>query len=99
MVSRRGPRPLAHFLAMPLAGRRPGNHAQFEVLDALTVVGPYRDRPPGTPYTFEDLLDEHARYGIERRLVLHAESRDGVPTEGNENIGRQTLLRDATAPI
>ena len=84
---------------MPADVRKPGSHGQFDVVDALAVVGPYRDRRPDTPFTFEELLDEHHRYGIGRRLVLHAESRDGVPDQGNENIQRQTFLRDDTAVI
>jgi len=90
---------LAHLAAMPIEGRKPGAHGQFDVVDALSVVGPYRDRRPGAPYTFEQLLDEHQRFGIGQRLVLHAESRDGVPEQGNENIVRQTFLRDDTAVI
>ncbi len=84
---------------MSTAFRQPGSNAQFDVVDALSVVGPYRDRPPGTPYSFEDLLDEHGRFGIGRRLVLHAESRDGVPDNGNQNVTRQTLLREDTGTI
>jgi predicted TIM-barrel fold metal-dependent hydrolase len=79
--------------------RQPGNAGQFAVVDALAVVGPYRDRPPGTPYSFEDLLEEHERFGIGQRLVLHAEARDGVPENGNENLARQTLMREDTGMI
>jgi predicted TIM-barrel fold metal-dependent hydrolase len=71
----------------------------FEIIDALTVVGPWRDRPPGRPYGFDDLLREHERFGITRRLTLHAESRDGVPDNGNTEMTRLTVLRTDTAPI
>ena len=71
----------------------------FDVVDALTVVGPYRDRQPGTPFEFEDLLAEHETYGIARRLTLHAEARDGVPDEGNAAITRIVSTREDTAAI
>jgi predicted TIM-barrel fold metal-dependent hydrolase len=71
----------------------------FEIVDALTVVGPWRDRRPGTPYTFNDLLAEHARFGITGRLTLHAEARDGVPDAGNAELDRLTAGRDDTAAI
>ena len=74
-------------------------HSRFEIIDALTVVGPWRDRQPGQPYGFDDLLAEHERFGIGRRLTLHAEARDGVPDNGNADIMRITVLRDDTAPI
>lgn len=90
---------MAHLHPMNATHPRPGAAGQFDVVDALAVVGPYRDRPPGTPYTFEDLLDEHARFGIHQRLVLHAEARDGVATLGNENLQRQTFLREDTGMI
>ena len=50
------------------------------VVDAWCFVGPYREREPGTPYELDALLADHHRLGIGARLVLHAESRDGVPT-------------------
>jgi len=71
----------------------------FGIIDALGVVGPWRDRSPGQPYGFDDLLAEHSRYGIGRRLVLHAEARDGVPENGNAALTRLTVLRDDTASI
>ena len=77
----------------------PGGSGPFEIIDALTVVGPWRDRHPDQAYGFDDLLAEHARYGISRRLTLHAEARDGVPDEGNAAIIRLAVLRDDTAPI
>jgi predicted TIM-barrel fold metal-dependent hydrolase len=72
---------------------------RFDIVDALTVIGPWRDRPPGVAYDFEDLLNEHATYGITRRLTLHAEARDGVPDEGNNALTRTTFLRDDTGMI
>jgi hypothetical protein len=80
----------------PDVSGRPG---RFDIVDAFTVVGPWRDRPPGAAYEFEDLLEEHHRFGIGRRLTLHAEARDGVPDEGNLAVDRMTFLRDDTAPI
>ena len=73
--------------------------APFEIIDAFTVTGPWRDRPPGRPYSFDDLLAEHEQFGIRRRLTIHAESRDGVPDSGNAEMARLTALRDDTAPI
>jgi hypothetical protein len=78
---------------------RTDSRPEFEIVDALTVVGPWRDRRPGMPFGFEDLLAEHDRFGIQRRLCLHAEARDGVPDEGNFEIQRQTIVRDDTATI
>jgi hypothetical protein len=72
---------------------------RFDIVDALAVVGPWRDRPPGTPYAFEALVDEHERFGIQKRLILHAEARDGVPEEGNTALTRTTILRDDTGTI
>ena len=71
----------------------------FDVVDAFTVVGPWRDRQPGTPFEFEDLLAEHEGFGIRHRLTLHAEARDGVPDEGNAAITRIVATRDDTAAI
>ena len=59
-----------------------------EIVDAYCSVGPYRNREPGTPFELPDLLDEHARNGITARLILHAESRDGVPDDGNAELAR-----------
>ena len=69
------------------------------VVDAWSFVGPYRSRPAGTPYEMDDLLAEHARLGVEARLCLHAESRDGVPDEGNAAMNRIALVTPKTGVI
>lgn len=60
----------------------------YEIVDALCSSGPTSVRQPGQPYDFDGLLTEHSRFGITRRLCLHAESRDGVPEEGNAEMAR-----------
>lgn len=69
------------------------------VIDGLCVVGPYRVRPPGTDYDLDSLLSEHRRFGIGARLSLHAESRDGVPAEGNAEMSRLAKAAPGTATI
>src|SRR5687767_6763913 len=64
-----------------LAARPTAAAASQQVVDAWCFVGPYQSREPGTPYELEHLLEEHARFRIDSRLCLHAESRDGVPDE------------------
>jgi len=87
------------------AGPRPGPAAgesaapDLPVLDAWCFVGPYRSRPPGTPYEMDDLLAEHERLGVGARLCLHAESRDGVPEEGNAAMSRIAVVSPNTGVI
>jgi predicted TIM-barrel fold metal-dependent hydrolase len=73
--------------------------AEYELIDALCCPGPVSAREPGRPYTMEDLLAEHARFGICKRLCLHAESRDGVPDEGNAEMLRLTGLNPGTGAV
>ncbi len=77
----------------------PAAATAFDIVDGLSVVGPWRDRQPGRPFGFDDLLAEHERFGIRHRLTIHAESRDGVPDNGNTEMARLASLRDDTAPI
>lgn len=58
------------------------------IFDALCYPGPFTLRLPDQPYSMDDLLAEHERYGITHRLCLHAESRDGTPEEGNQEMIR-----------
>lgn len=53
------------------------------VVDAFCRVGPFVTRQAGQPYTMEDLLAEHARFGIRQRLCIHVESINGRCEEGN----------------
>ena len=69
------------------------------VVDAWCFVGPYREREPGTPYELDALLADHHRLGIGARLVLHAESRDGVPDEGNSAMSRIAIVAPRTGVI
>jgi predicted TIM-barrel fold metal-dependent hydrolase len=71
----------------------------YWIVDAWCAAGPYRTRQPGTPYAFDELLAEHERFDIGRRLCLSAEARDGVPDEGNAEITRLTAGRDDTGAI
>ncbi len=70
----------------------------FDVVDAFTVVGPWRDRQSDSPFELEDLIAEHERYGIRHRLAIHAEAR-GMPilahTWGDESV--RALARSARA--
>lgn len=61
----------------------------MNIVDAFCWVGPHIKREPGTPYSLEELLAEHARCGIEHRLLFHQESREGVPAEGNSALTPQ----------
>ena len=79
-----------------LAVRPTTSSAPQQVVDAWCFVGPYRSRERGTPYELEHLLEEHARFGIESRLCLHAESRDGVPDEGNHAMSRMAPVAPGT---
>ena len=79
-----------------LAARPTVASAPQQVVDAWCFVGPYRFREPGTPYELEQLLEEHARFGIDSRLCLHAESRDGVPDEGNHAMSRMAPVAPGT---
>ena len=83
----------------PLARAAASRSRIAAVVDALSFVGPYRSRVPGTPYEIEDLLEEHARLGVEARLCLHAESRDGVPDDGNEAMSRIAVVTPNTGVI
>lgn len=65
----------------------------YKIIDAFCCPGPTSVHEPGAAYTLDDLLKEHSRYGIAQRLCMHAESRDGVPDEGNSEMTR--LAKDA----
>ncbi len=73
--------------------------ARFEIVDALCCPGPVSAHEPGRPYRMEDLLSEHARFGIVQRLCLHAESRDGVSDEGNAEMDRIASGNPGTAIV
>ena len=77
----------------------PMAHPHYPIIDALCYVGPYSLRRPGTPYTMADLSQEHARYGIKRRLCLHNESRLGVAEEGNQEMCRLAAAHPGTGVI
>ena len=69
------------------------------IIDAYCCVGPYSKRQLVTPFKTQDLLQEHARYGIQHRLCLHAESREGVAQEGNQEMSRLAGKHPGTGVI
>jgi predicted TIM-barrel fold metal-dependent hydrolase len=73
--------------------------AGFSIVDALCTPGPFSTRQPDQPCTMADLMAEHARFGIRQRLCLHAESRDGVPDEGNAEMDRLAGEHPGTGAI
>lgn len=73
--------------------------APWPITDAWCRPGPYAARRPGSPYSMADLVAEHARYGIRRRVCLHAESREGIVEEGNAEMSRLAAEHPCTAVI
>ncbi len=72
------------------------DRAGFEIIDAYCSAGPAPGRRPGDPYTIEDLLAEHRRFGIRGRLCVHAEARDGNAEDGNAEMSRLAAAHPGT---
>jgi len=70
----------------------------WNLFDAICVVGRHCRLEAGMPHTAEDLLEEMDRHGIAEALVLDSLSRELHPADGNARVLEATRLSPRLHP-